>query len=92
MTANAHTQDPSGSPELDGETLACRALWAEVFRLGLRETISHCRREGRFTAWFESDARHPGSIGWLCDIFGFDIDVVRSRIRARVAGGEVVEA
>ena len=71
------------------------ALWASVMRQGLCEAMAEFRsrvrkapvefgqvRYGAARRWFESDAVYPGSLVWLCDVFGYDPARVRGKCRA----------
>lgn len=71
----------------DGDTGPYRRLWAAVFRQGIadyRSAVSSGARaaDGR-VAWVYSNARHPGSFVWLCEVFGFSPEHARSTITRR---------
>lgn len=66
----------------DPQTRACLNLWAAVFQSAVQDSVLHFKRTKRFDVWLHSDDRYPGSFMWLCDLFGFDADRMRNRIRA----------
>lgn len=63
-------------------------LWAAVFHRGLSDAavdfFNGDTVPGSAYWWaFDSEATHPGSFLWLCELFSIDPDIARSQARSK---------
>ena len=73
-----------GGANMDHATRACLRMWSAVFLHGLSDSAAHFFSTGQDDWWIDrrNNAQHPGSVMWLCDLFGIDPDRARSTARA----------
>lgn len=62
------------------EVQVCKRLWAAVFRLGVEDAVDD-KYSGR--AWLNGQEHRPGSLSWLCELFGHDPDYIRRVVKGK---------
>lgn len=65
-------------PSDPAEVQVCKRLWASVFRVGVEDAVNNTYN-ARY--WLDSNDHHVGSFVWLCHIFGYDPDYIRSFVK-----------
>lgn len=81
-------QDFAPGPAVDSNIARIKKMWATCFHLGVEEYKEAVRR-GKpelepAIEWLHCDEQRPGSFNWLCGVFNFDADRVRSEIAKRL--------
>lgn len=69
-------------------------LWGAVLKQGVidykhsisRDAIYKSALDYHITRWMHSDDIYPGSLKWILDLVGTDIDLFRRRLRAQIDG------